>query len=225
MKRLLSPATNSPGLLSAAAAIYAAVIMVINVRAHHAAVDPKVIVAALSAAGYLVTRFYVTPTADPKDGAGRALLPLKPLPPGHGLSDAERRRAENLRLMHAPGTPSFYPHPGETTATPTAPPSAAPQPERRHASVKGTTARGFAIYDQFTDRYGHRVRIQRSSLASEDAVWIFTSEGGTDGAADGAAHLTVEMAKRVRDALDEFISGAVAQRGQPVPPMPPDGAR
>jgi len=38
------------------------------------------------------------------------------------LSAADRRRAENLRLTHAPGTPSFYPYPGEAVdpATPPA---------------------------------------------------------------------------------------------------------
>ncbi len=67
--------------------------------------------------------------------------------------------------------------------------------------MASTTERGFVIYDDFIDRYGHRVRIQESSLATESAVWIFT-EGG----ADGAAHLTVEMARRVRGALDKFIT-------------------
>ncbi len=43
-------------------------------------------------------------------------------PPPSGLSASERRRAENLRLMHAPGTPSFYPYPGEPE--PAAPPAA-----------------------------------------------------------------------------------------------------
>jgi hypothetical protein len=62
------------------------------------------------------------------------------------------------------------------------------------------TERGFAVYDDFTDRYGHRIRVQRSSLATEAAVWIFTDDE------QGSAHLTVEMAVRVRDALDKFIT-------------------
>jgi len=59
------------------------------------------------------------------------------------------------------------------------------------------TDRGFTIYDQFDDRYGHSVRIQESSLATEPCVWIFPL--------GGAAHLTLDQAKRVRDALDTFI--------------------
>lgn len=45
-----------------------------------------------------------------------------------GLSDAERRRAENLRLMHDPNSPSFFPYPGETPATPPARPPAGNAP-------------------------------------------------------------------------------------------------
>lgn len=64
-------------------------------------------------------------------------------------------------------------------------------PRRSH------TERGFVIYDELTDRYGHEVRVQQSSLATEDAVWIFCDAE--------APHLTVKMAARVRDALDAFI--------------------
>lgn len=68
-----------------------------------------------------------------------------------------------------------------------------------------TTSRGFAIYDEFVDLYGHKVRVQKSSYAAEPAVWIFAEEGPCE--VDPASpHLTVEQAKRVRDALDAFIS-------------------
>lgn len=69
---------------------------------------------------------------------------------------------------------------------------------------RSTTERGFVIYDEFTDTYGGRVRVQQSSVATESRCWIFieTAEPvGTPG-----AHLNIEQAKRVRDALDAFIS-------------------
>lgn len=67
---------------------------------------------------------------------------------------------------------------------------------------RATTARGFAIYDEFTDMYGGQVRVQQSSLASEPAVWIF----GKNSDLGSAAHLTVEQARRVRDALGAFLA-------------------
>lgn len=63
------------------------------------------------------------------------------------------------------------------------------------------TDRGFRIYTEFTDRYDHEVRVQQSSLATEDCVWIFG-----DGAPEvRSPHLTVDMAVKVRDALDTWI--------------------
>jgi hypothetical protein len=55
---------------------------------------------------------------------------------------------------------------------------------------KGVTGRGFPIIE-FQDRYGHECSIQKSSLATEDAIWVgpndanpqilasMTKEGGT----------------------------------------------
>jgi len=79
-KRALSPTYNATGLSAAAAAIYAAVVMIVNAVNHHGVIDPQVIVAALAAAAFLYARFKVTPVADPKDGNGQPLTPL-PLPP------------------------------------------------------------------------------------------------------------------------------------------------
>jgi len=78
VKRALTPTLNPTGLGSAAAAIYAAVVMIWNATHHHAVIDPQVIVAAIGAAAFLYTRFKVTPVADPKDGNG---VPLKPVAP------------------------------------------------------------------------------------------------------------------------------------------------
>ena len=80
-KRVLSPATNATGLGSAAAAIYAAVVMIWNVSHHQAAIDPQVIIAAIGAAAFLYTRFKVTPVADPRDGNGQPLVAVSPPSP------------------------------------------------------------------------------------------------------------------------------------------------
>jgi predicted trehalose synthase len=92
------------------------------------------------------------------------------------------------------------------------------------------TPRGFAAYAEFTDKYGSTVRVQESSLATDDCVWIFASHAtpklrpewrerlaaagfGTEEKLGELAsfltpspHLNVEQAITVRDALDAFIS-------------------
>jgi hypothetical protein len=78
MKRALTPALNPTGLGSAAAAVYAAVVMIWNATHHQGVIDPQVIIAALAAAVFLYSRFKVTPVADPKDGNGRPLVPAPP---------------------------------------------------------------------------------------------------------------------------------------------------
>jgi hypothetical protein len=66
------------------------------------------------------------------------------------------------------------------------------------------TPRGFVIYDKFADQNGHGVRVQQSSLATEDCVWIFCED--VTGKPWGLTpHLTVDQAIRVRDALTAFI--------------------
>ena len=82
------------------------------------------------------------------------------------------------------------------------------------------TERGFDSYDEFTDSYGATIRVQESSAAPAPHVWVFVDGGGTEAPVgfpglpegrknDGSAHLTVEQARRLRDALDAFI----AERG------------
>jgi hypothetical protein len=80
VKRALAPSLNPTGLGSAAAAIYAAVMMIWNATHHQGVIDPQVIVAALAAAAFLYTRFKVTPVADPKDGNGAPLQAVTPPP-------------------------------------------------------------------------------------------------------------------------------------------------
>jgi hypothetical protein len=74
MKRALTPTLNPTGLSSAAAAVYAAIVMIWNASHHHGVIDPQVVIAALAAAGFLYSRFKVTPVADPRDGNGNPLL-------------------------------------------------------------------------------------------------------------------------------------------------------
>lgn len=82
-KRALSPNTNATGIGSAVAALYAAAVMIWNATHHHAVIDPQVIIAAISAAAFLYTRFKVTPVADPRDGNGQPLAPAPtPAPAG-----------------------------------------------------------------------------------------------------------------------------------------------
>jgi hypothetical protein len=73
VKRVLSPALNPTGIGAAAAAIYAAVVMIYHAVHHAGVIDPQVLVAAAGAAAFLYARFKVTPVADPKDGNGQPL--------------------------------------------------------------------------------------------------------------------------------------------------------
>lgn len=74
---------------------------------------------------------------------------------------------------------------------------------------RSETPRGFDTYDEFRDSYGAAVTIRQSSAASGPHVWLFIEGGGTvspDRPNEGSAHLDVEQARRVRDALDTFIT-------------------
>jgi len=83
MRRNLSPQTNAAGIGSAVAAIYAAGVAIWNATHNHAAIDPQVIIAAVTAVAFLYTRFKVTPVADPRDGNGQPLTAGNPyLDPG-----------------------------------------------------------------------------------------------------------------------------------------------
>jgi hypothetical protein len=77
MKRALSPSTNPAGLMAAAAAIWAAVVMVVHAVHGQGVIDPQVLVSAVAAAAALYTRFLVTPVADPRDGNGKPLASVQ----------------------------------------------------------------------------------------------------------------------------------------------------
>jgi hypothetical protein len=111
MKRALLPSLNPTGLGSAAAAVYAGIVMILNAAHHHAVIDPQVIVAALSAAGFLYTRLKVTPVADPRDGNGAPLrAPAAVITAGPGTSVAAA----------APAPPPSQPEPPAAPAPPPA---------------------------------------------------------------------------------------------------------
>lgn len=75
LPRSLSPTTNPTGWIAAAGAIYAVAVMAYNAFHGDGILDPSVIAAAVGAVLALFARGSVTPLADPKDGAGRALTP------------------------------------------------------------------------------------------------------------------------------------------------------
>lgn len=73
MNRLLAPSLNPAGLSAAAAAVYAAALMISHVVSHQAVFSMPVLVAAVSAVLSLATRSVVTPVADPKGADGKPL--------------------------------------------------------------------------------------------------------------------------------------------------------
>lgn len=80
--RLVNPATNPNGYMAAAGAVLAAAVMIYNAVNHHGVIDTTVIVSAVGAVLALVSRSYVTPVKDPRDGNGGQLVPVaSPLSP------------------------------------------------------------------------------------------------------------------------------------------------
>ena len=82
---------------------------------------------------------------------------------------------------------------------------------------RSVTQRGFDTYDEFEDRYGSTITVRKSSLAFEDAVWIFCKNGpgfGDVAGEDGSPHLTVEHAQRLINALQTFINESETEDDQ-----------
>lgn len=93
---------------------------------------------------------------------------------------------------------------------------------------RSVTERGFTVYDEFTDTYGSKIRIQESSNAAGPRVWIFAdhqqdhlkpeerallARAGIDpqelaARLSPSPHLDVTQAERLLDALDSFIREA-----------------
>lgn len=64
-------------------------------------------------------------------------------------------------------------------------------------------ARGFRIYADFEDRYKTPIYVVKSSLATEACVWIQLGDNPT--IPEPNIHLTVDMAKQVVAALQQFV--------------------
>lgn len=79
------------------------------------------------------------------------------------------------------------------------------------------TPRGFAVYTEFVDTYGNRVRVQKSSSAGVRRCWIFTNypDGAKfkphapspGGITTPEPHLSPAQARRVAKALLRFADG------------------
>ncbi|MFE9372233.1 hypothetical protein ACFYM2_21035 [Streptomyces sp. NPDC006711] len=67
--------------------------------------------------------------------------------------------------------------------------------------------RGFLTYagSPIKTSYGHTIRVQESSAASEPHVWLFI--GDSPAASGRNPHLNLEQAIALRAALDQFIEG------------------
>jgi hypothetical protein len=78
------------------------------------------------------------------------------------------------------------------------------------------TSRGFAVFTEFVDTYGNKVRVQQSSAAGVDRCWIFSNypdgssakhHGATGELVSPSPHLTRAQARRVAKALLRFADG------------------
>lgn len=62
-------------------------------------------------------------------------------------------------------------------------------------------------YVEFKDLYGKTIRVQRSSLAFKDAVWIQNEITKCDDTFLANAHLDKPMARKIIKALERFVRG------------------
>lgn len=71
---------------------------------------------------------------------------------------------------------------------------------------KNYSERGFAIYEEFSDTQQTIVKVQKSSLAEENCVFILGNNHiSSHPDKYFPPHLNVEQAKRVIKALQEFV--------------------
>ena len=76
--------------------------------------------------------------------------------------------------------------------------------------MSGTkNACGFRVYAEFEDTYGANVMVMESSADPLDKMWIFV-KGGTLSSNDSAAHLDADMARQIRDAINEWLKDQAA---------------
>jgi Trm5-related predicted tRNA methylase len=65
---------------------------------------------------------------------------------------------------------------------------------------------GPRLYGEITTRYGHTILVKESSFADEPRAWLFITDSPTS--KEHAPHLSIEDAKALRDALDQFVTMA-----------------
>lgn len=74
-----------------------------------------------------------------------------------------------------------------------------------------TTDRGFKHYEPIETSYGHEIRVYESSAATRPCIWLSVKlteeESRNSGIApcEANAHMTIEQAEMVRDAIDTAI--------------------
>jgi hypothetical protein len=78
---------------------------------------------------------------------------------------------------------------------------------------RAVSSRGFIQYDELTDSYGANCRVVESSAAAGPHVWIFVEDGAVKGN-NGSAHLDVQQATRVRDALTAWLDEVPERWGE-----------
>lgn len=74
----------------------------------------------------------------------------------------------------------------------------APQPAADTERPVGFTPRGFGIWSEFTDRYGQKVTVFDSSIATESSVWVAPADKEN-------IHLDEAQAIELRDALSAWL--------------------
>jgi len=67
--------------------------------------------------------------------------------------------------------------------------------------------RGFKIYTEFKDTYGHKIRVQQSSSACADRVWIFAEPNEDASERSPSPHLSRQQARWLGKALIKFADG------------------
>jgi hypothetical protein len=69
------------------------------------------------------------------------------------------------------------------------------------------TGRGFRHYEPIKTDYGHVVRVYESSAAKGPCLWLAVELDQGLPMEPGTAHLTLEQATAIRDALSAAIDG------------------
>lgn len=66
-------------------------------------------------------------------------------------------------------------------------------------------SRGFLKFVEFVDMYGSIVTVKESSAWGMEKCWIFVHNDDPNFKQRGSMHLNKEQARKIRDALNEFL--------------------